>query len=72
MTQAVDYSQCRCGEEDTCWQCDGEGLLLTCIDDMCRGAGECMHGDGYSECPECDGTGYIDLACPIHGGTSDG
>lgn len=31
--------------------CDGSGIRVTCIDDMCRGAGECMHGDGEELCP---------------------
>jgi len=25
--------------------------LVICIDDMCRGAGECFHGDGELPCP---------------------
>jgi hypothetical protein len=44
---------------DTCWKCDGVGVLLVCIDDLCRGAGECMHGDGYAECGVCGGTGEL-------------
>lgn len=42
---------------DICQRCDGEGLILICIDDMCLGAGECFHGDGYATCPECRGAG---------------
>jgi hypothetical protein len=38
-----------------CNTCMGEGFIVTCIDDMCRGCGECMHGDGESVCPECGG-----------------
>jgi hypothetical protein len=38
-----------------CSNCD-DGMIVTCIDDMCRGTGECFHGDGYSLCPcEIDG-----------------
>jgi hypothetical protein len=37
---------------NTCW---GEGFIVVCVDDMCRGAGECMHGDGEIVCPECHG-----------------
>lgn len=40
-------------EFSECSRCDGEGVILICIDDMCRGAGECFHGDGYAPCPEC-------------------
>ena len=43
----------------TCWECGGDGEVLTCIDDMCRGAGECMHGDGYGVCRPCKGTGEL-------------
>jgi hypothetical protein len=38
-----------------CNTCNGDGFIVTCIDDMCRGAGECFHGDGESVCPECGG-----------------
>ena len=38
-----------------CQTCGGAGFIMVCIDDMCRGAGECMHGDGEIPCPECCG-----------------
>ena len=44
-------------EDRPCGRCDGEGELLVCIDDLCRGAGECMHGDGMIVCPSCGGLG---------------
>jgi len=44
---------------DTCLRCDGSGRLLTCIDDICVACGECMHGDGETECPECGGDGEV-------------
>jgi hypothetical protein len=37
-----------------CNTCGGVGYIIVCIDDMCRGAGECMHGDGEIPCPDCD------------------
>lgn len=37
-----------------CWNCD-DGWVVVCIDDMCRGCGECIHGDGMAPCPECNG-----------------
>jgi hypothetical protein len=43
------------GDSGGCNTCGGEGFIVTCIDDMCRGAGECMHGDGETPCPDCDG-----------------
>ena len=38
-----------------CQWCGGQGFIVVCIDDMCRGAGECMHGDGEIACPDCGG-----------------
>jgi hypothetical protein len=36
-----------------CYFCGGSGYVITCIDDMCHGMDECIHGDGESECPVC-------------------
>jgi hypothetical protein len=38
-----------------CNTCMGSGFIVVCINDMCRGAGECLHGDGEIVCPECNG-----------------
>ena len=43
--------------EPYCGRCDGEGFILVCPDDLCRGAGFCMHGDGEIVCPVCKGAG---------------
>lgn len=43
------------GLDDGCWNCGGEGFIVVCWDDMCQGAGECMHGDGEIVCPTCGG-----------------
>lgn len=40
---------------DYCAECDDEGRRMICPDDMCRGVGECIHGDGYVICPRCNG-----------------
>ena len=40
-----------------CWACNGSGSYLVCPDDICHGIGECIHGDGEIDCPECNGTG---------------
>jgi hypothetical protein len=42
-------------EDAYCQRCDNRGSIIVCIDDMCRGAGECMHGDGEIICPDCKG-----------------
>src|SRR6185436_19397071 len=31
--------------------CNGDGWIVVCVDDMCRGSGECIHGDGMALCP---------------------
>jgi hypothetical protein len=43
----------------TCPDCDGTGERLVCPDDLCRGAGRCMHGDGEVPCALCRGTGEV-------------
>jgi hypothetical protein len=42
-------------DSDGCNTCMGAGTVIVCIDDMCRGAGECIHGDGEIVCPDCGG-----------------
>ena len=58
MSDALDgYDPLDDDEEydgDCCYNCGGFGWVITCIDDLCRGAGECMHGDGTSPCPVCN------------------
>lgn len=34
----------------TCPDCGGSGFMLDCCDDICIGAGECIHGDGEVVC----------------------
>lgn len=43
----------------TCQRCDGEGEILVCWDDFCQGQGYCIHGDGYTICPACKGSGEL-------------
>lgn len=33
-----------------CGNCE-DGMIVVCIDDICRGSGECFHGDGMAVCP---------------------
>jgi hypothetical protein len=47
------------GEAVTCWGCGGEGIDITCMDDLCHGQGWCMHGDGERPCPQCGGKGVL-------------
>lgn len=54
---ATDYV----GEYESCDACHGEGFVISCIDDMCHGQGWCMHGDGEVDCPECGGSGELEV-----------
>lgn len=49
-----DYDDCYY-DDGYCDYCNSEGFVVTCIDDLCRAAGECMHGDGETICPICKG-----------------
>ena len=41
-----------------CLTCSGEGLIVICVDDICHGIGECIHGEsGMANCRDCKGTG---------------
>lgn len=42
-------------DSDYCGECDNEGRVMLCPDDMCRGVGECIHDDGWMICPRCKG-----------------
>ena len=41
---------------DGCWKCGGQGFTVVCVDDICRGLGYCIHGDGEEPCSECGDT----------------
>jgi len=43
-----------------CYRCGGARGIVTCIDDLCRGAGYCFHGDGEAPCPVCNKDGERD------------
>lgn len=43
-----------------CFRCYNAGWLVTCIDDLCRNGGGCMHGDGEEPCPDCNPDGEED------------
>lgn len=44
---------------ETCPDCDGEGFIVTCCDDLCVGGGHCIHGDGEDMCETCRGHGTV-------------
>lgn len=37
-------------DEPFCYECNGRGWIIRCPDDLCHGAGYCMHGDGEVAC----------------------
>lgn len=43
----------------TCPDCSGSGLVMDCCDDVCIGAGVCIHGDGEITCSTCRGDGEV-------------
>ncbi|MGB0219761.1 MAG: hypothetical protein ACPGJF_10550 [Sinimarinibacterium flocculans] len=65
---------CDCYDYDDgydCPHCD-EGTLLVCFDDMFRGQGWCMHGDGEVMCPHCNGSGVLQPNAGLSGGAAEG
>lgn len=48
---ALDYDD----DDGYCDLCGGEGVIITCCDDMCNGIGHCIHSDGEEICPRCHG-----------------
>ncbi len=43
--------------ERYCWSCGGRGWRVTCLDDLCHGKDECIHGDPPTPCRECNPKG---------------
>ena len=68
LLERVECYECEgCGHnginsEDSCTECSG-GVIIVCIDDLCRNSDSCMHGDGEAICNTCDGEGNIFLDC---------
>ena len=49
------------GDGYACTDCDGEGRVMACWDDVCRGSGQCawepVRKGCFMLCPSCEGTG---------------
>lgn len=43
--------------EHYCNECGGRGYVVRCIDDMCHGQDECLHGDPPMPCWHCNRDG---------------
>lgn len=42
-----------------CYECGGRGWKIVCIDDLCHGMDECIHGDPPIPCSNCNPKGLI-------------
>lgn len=40
-----------------CFECGGRGYVVRCIDDLCYGQDECIHGDPPTPCSVCNRDG---------------
>jgi len=58
------YSEIPSYEDETCPECGGAGVIITCCDDLCVGGGHCIHGDGEMMCPICEGDGVTKWRLP--------
>ena len=47
-------------DDGVCYECNGSGWIVTCIDDLCHGQDECIHGDPPTPCPACNADGHKD------------
>lgn len=45
------------GDSGGCYNCGGRGYFVDCIDDLCHGGDECIHGDPPSPCRACNPKG---------------
>lgn len=50
------------GTEPYCITCGGRRWRVTCIDDLCYGEEECIHGDPPTPCPDCNPKGELEDA----------
>jgi hypothetical protein len=52
-----EYDDYDPGEERYCYECGGRGWFVDCVDDMCHGQDECIHGDPPVPCRACNPKG---------------
>ncbi len=56
--QGEDYDDG--GDPPYCCACNGRRWVVRCIDDLCYGQDECIHGDPPSPCWECNRNGELE------------
>lgn len=44
-----------------CDECDEHGMIIDCVDDLCQGSNGCIHNSPGKVCPNCNGTGEIEV-----------
>jgi hypothetical protein len=52
-----DFDDFEPDDNSGCYRCGGRGYIVTCIDDLCHGQDECIHGDPPTPCPDCNRDG---------------
>lgn len=50
-------------DNGACCECSGSGWKVVCIDDMCHGEDECIHGDPPVPCRNCNPNGEKEDSC---------
>jgi len=55
--ELADYDDLEDGPGNGCYECGGRGWVVRCIDDLCHGQDECIHGDPPEPCRTCNPKG---------------
>jgi hypothetical protein len=55
--EVEEYDDFDPSDNSGCYECGGRGYIVTCIDDMCHGQDECIHGDPPTPCRACNPKG---------------
>lgn len=52
-----EYDDYEPEDNSGCYACGGRGYFVDCIDDLCHGQDECIHGNPPSPCRVCNPKG---------------
>ncbi len=52
-----EYDDYEPSDNSGCYECGGRGYVVRCIDDLCYGQDECIHGDPPKPCRVCNKDG---------------
>lgn len=53
----IDYEDDFEDDNRDCYACGGRGYYVDCIDDLCHGQDECIHGEPPTPCRVCNRDG---------------